>query len=91
MGISEAYLAMEHIKWTDVNYKIIMRYGIWSLYNSNAWGKNKNKIEDIMELPWDEKQQPKVATEQQLKDMQSVAKDLENILEEGKFTTEKYM
>ena len=90
MSISQAYLCMNNIQWTDLNFKTIMRYQIWSLYNSNAFGKNKNEITDIMSLPWDDKERHIVASEKELEEQKKMMKEMEEKLKNGNTITEKF-
>ena len=83
---------MDNIDYTDFTFRNLIRYQIWSLYNSNAFGKNKNKIEDILELPWDKNRlKPKEVTEKQVKEAQDLAKSIEEMMKSGNVKTEKYM
>ena len=91
MGISDAYLCVDNIQWTDYSFRTIMRYHIWSLYNSNGMYKNKNEINDIMSLPWDEKQKThRVATESELKEQQNVMKQMEEMMKSSEVIEEKF-
>lgn len=83
---------MDNLDYTDFTFRNLIRYQIWSLYNSNAFGKNKNKIEDILELPWDKNRlKPKEVTEKQVKEAQDLAKSIEEMMKSGNVKTEKYM
>ena len=92
MGINEATICLDNIKWTDLNFKSMMRYNIWSMYNSNGLGKNKNTIQDIMSLPWDEGTvNHTVATKQDMNEQKERTKKMEERLKQGNITSEKYM
>jgi len=83
---------MDNIDYTDFTFRNLIRYQIWSLYNSNAFGKNKNKIEDILELPWDKSRlKGKEITDIQIKEAQDIAKSIEEMMKSGNIKTEKYM
>jgi hypothetical protein len=83
---------MDNLDYTDFTFRNLIRYQIWSLYNSNAFGKNKNKIEDILELPWDKSRlKPKEVTEKQVMEAQDLAKSIEEMMKSGNIKTEKYM
>ena len=82
MSISQAYMCANNIKWTDLNFKTIMRYQIWSLYNSNAFGKNKNEIQDIMTLPWDDEDtKHTIATDKELEEQKKMMEEMEKMME----------
>ena len=92
MGLTEAYTCLDNIKWVDLNLKSLFRYNIWSMYNSNPFGKNKNKIEDIMPLPWDRPTESHaIATKKEMEEQRNRMKDFEKLLKQGNTTTEKYM
>ena len=93
MGISDAELCMEHIKWTDLTLKSLIRYNIWSMYNSNAFGKNKNSIEAIMPLPWDKETNVKhtVLSEKEIKEQEAMMKQFGERIKQGGTKKEKFM
>lgn len=92
MSIPEAYFCFNNIKYLDLNFKTIMRYQIWSLYNSNGLGKNKNKIEDIMKLPWDEEEIIHVvADKKNLAKQKERLKEMEDMMKNMKIEETKFM
>ena len=91
LSIFHAWKMMENIQYTDFTFKTMIRYQIWSLYNSNGFAKNKNKIEDIMELPWDKNdKESKAVSDKQLREAQELAKSIEEMMMKGNVKTEKY-
>ena len=90
MSIPQAYICIDNLQWTDFNFRTIMRYQIWSLYNSNGFGKNRNEIEDIMELPWDKEQKHTIATEDELKEQKKMMEAANEMMKSGQITEEKY-
>lgn len=92
MGITEATLCFDYIDYTDLTMKQLMRYNIWSMYNSNALAKNKNSLEDIMKLPWDKgNTNHTVATKSDMIEQKERMKKMEDMLKNTKITEEKYM
>lgn len=92
LSISQAYLIIENLKWIDFSFRTIMRYQIWSLYNSNAFGKNKNEIADIMPLPWDDRNEThRVASDEELEKQKAYMKQMEEMIKNNSTTTEKFM
>jgi len=91
MSIPQAYICIDNLQWTDFNFRTIMRYQIWSLYNSNGFGKNRNEIEDIMELPWDkEKKKHAIASDEELKQQKALMEQANEMMKGGKIIEEKY-
>lgn len=91
MSIAEAVICLENIQYTDITFKNIMRYNIWTMYNSNPWIKNKNiKITDIMELPWDDRSDT-MLDENERKKVKEYQKNMEEMLKTVKIVEEKYM
>lgn len=54
MGIIDAWKCIENIPFLDRNQRELARYSISAIYNNHPFRKNPIKIEEIMELPWDE-------------------------------------
>lgn len=54
MGIVDAWKCIENIPFLDRTQRELARYSISAIYNNHPFRKNAIKIEDIMELPWDE-------------------------------------
>lgn len=91
MNIANAYLCVDNLQWTDYTFRMIMRYQIWSLYNSNGFGKNKNEIADIMSLPWDnETTKHAVASDEELKQQKALMEQADKMMESGQITEEIY-
>lgn len=92
MSIPEAYFCFNNLQYTDFNFKTMLRYQIWSLYNSNGFGKNKNKITDIMELPWDnEGKKHVIATKEELKMQKERLKRAEELIKNSEIKETKFM
>lgn len=91
LSIFQAWKCLENTSFTDFTQRILIRYAIWSLYNSNAFAKNNMQVEDILPLPWDEEKNNKNVTEAQVRDAESIAKSIEEMMKSGKVKTEKYM
>lgn len=90
MSIPQAYICIDNLQWTDFNFRTIMRYQIWSLYNSNGFGKNRNEIEDIMELPWDKIKKHTIASDEELKEQKALMEQADKMMESGQITEEIY-
>ena len=90
MSIPQAYICIDNLQWTDFNFRTIMRYQIWSLYNSNGFGKNKNEIEDIMELPWDKIKKHTIASDEELEQQKALMEQANEMMKSGQITEEKY-
>ena len=90
MSISEAYLCSENIKWTDIIYRSYTRYSIWNMYNSNPWikGGNKIKVQEVLELPWDE---GTILSKEEKEKTKKIQKSMEEMLKNAKVVEEKYM
>lgn len=92
MGVNQAIMCMEYIKWTDITLKSLIRYNIWNMYQSNAFYKNPNKIENIMELPWDKENEiHTISTESDKKEQREKMKELEEMMKRGNLVQEKFM
>lgn len=90
MSIPQAYICIDNLQWTDFNFRTIMRYQIWSLYNSNGFGKNRNEIEDIMELPWDKIKKHTIASDEELEQQKALMEQANEMMKSGQITEEKY-
>lgn len=93
MSIPEAYYCFSNLQYTDFTFRTIMRYQIWSLYNSNGFGKNKNKITDIMSLPWDEGEEVKhvISTKKELDRQKDMLKEMEDVMKNSEIKEMKFM
>lgn len=91
MSIAEAVLCIENVDYTDITYKNLTRYGIWTMYNSNPMiKKNKIKITDIIDLPWDDRSDT-MLDEGERKQVKEYQKEMEEKLKTMKIVEEKYM
>ena len=90
MSIPQAYICIDNLQWTDFNFRTIMRYQIWSLYNSNGFGKNRNEIEDIMELPWDKTKKHTIASDEELEQQKALMEQANEMMKSGQIIEEKY-
>ena len=92
LSIHQAYLCVDNLKYTDISLKILTRYAIWSMYNSNGWVKNNNAVEDILHLPWDEKEDKHIiATKEEVKEQKSRLKDMEELMKNATVIEEKFI
>lgn len=91
MSIPDAYLCIDNIQWTDFSFRTIMRYQIWSLYNSNGFGKNNNEVTDIMSLPWDNEKSHKVASDEELRQQKELMRQAQEMMKSGEIVEEKYV
>lgn len=93
MGLIDAWKCIELIPFLDRDYRELTRYSITAIYNNNPFRKHQVKVEDVLQLPWDEHEM----TPQEAKllgielnneldvDTRNRMKDLESMIKEGKW------